>query len=209
MLRSCRDIVWRTFKRFDRAAEALWLAAERHVRWATRMRRLANLSLATLGCVVGLAAFAGDWVPDSSRQYHFSVKSPENAELSEADRRWAASLVANLRNHGSSVSDSQVLPRVRGASLTLNGEPANYRVYRASDRVFLALSGAEGLPFLIDLEQDSVRLPPLAGTPSVHRHPSGRFVVVLSSSGSARLGGIPVLGDRRNPRFAENEVSWH
>ena len=173
------------------------------------MRSLANLPLATLGCLVALAAFAGDWVPDSSRQYHFSVESPENAELSEADRGWAASLVANLRNHGSSISDSQVLPRVRGASLTLNGESARYVVYRVSDRVFLALSEAKDLPFLIDLEQESVRLPPLAGTPSVHRHPSGRFVVVLSASGPARLGGIPVVGDPQNPRFAENKVSWY
>jgi hypothetical protein len=37
-LRSRRGTVWRRTHSLGRAAEALWLAAERHIRWAARMQ---------------------------------------------------------------------------------------------------------------------------------------------------------------------------
>lgn len=166
------------------------------------MRRLV-LALA----IVASAASAGDWHPNPDERYRLVVSGSGNP-VTEDDKRWAESLVANLRKKGGIVRSWEIAPRYPSAIVTLNEASTDYRVFRQGDRSrYLLIERSRGREsFLVDFDKKYVLAIGGIGTTTVHVHPSERFAVVIYSH-AALVYGIPV-SEYSNATFEDQSASW-
>lgn len=153
------------------------------------------------------SAFAGIWEPDPGRVFVLDVTDVEAHELSDEDRRWAASLVANLERRGGVVKNQATFARTSGR-LTVDGSDVaaapSEGVFRRVDKpdVFLVIHGRYW--FHVDFGKREIWLVGEAPTPSLHYPPSHDFVVAVNG-----FGGLPVKDPGKSPTFEASRVSWY
>ncbi len=148
-------------------------------------------------------AFAGIWEPDPGRVYVLDVAGVEVYETSDGDRRWAASLVANLEKRGGVVRSQAVFARASGR-LTVGGDEVEADVFQRVDQPDVFLVIHRRYWFHVDFGKREIRLVGEAATPSLHYPPSRDFVVALNG-----FSGLPVQDPGKSPVFEDSRVSWY
>ena len=152
-------------------------------------------------------AFAGIWEPDPERVFVLDVTDVEVYEMTDGDRRWSASLVANLEQRGGVVKKQATFVRTSGR-LTVDGSDVEAApsegVFRRVDKpeVFLVIHGRYW--FHVDFGKREIWLVGETTASPLHFPPSHDFVVAVNG-----FGGLPVRDPGKSPTFVAARVSWY
>jgi hypothetical protein len=170
------------------------------------MRAFGHILAVLCAVVLPLLASAGDWQPDPARRYTFKLNGGKPEQIQDQDRHWAQSLAANLQRRGGTVVAFKIFPRLNRAQLLVNAASTAYYAYQADGQArYLALDlDGHGVPFLLDFGHEAVFL---AAGPSLHPHPTRRFVVAIYPRREG-LSGIPVDGPGVGLQFSDEMASW-
>jgi hypothetical protein len=152
------------------------------------------------------SVYAGDWHSDADARYQLTV-ADKHYVVTATDQRWAESLAKNLKRRGGLIRSWEIAPAYPTSTLQLNDAPTNYQVFGMNHSRYLVLSqGSDAADFLVDFGTKAVLAIGGIQTTTIHRHPSGHFVVLIYSH-DPLVYGIPI-SEYSTAVFEDHRAQW-